>query len=98
MTGPVQENFFPGTSMPDADWWRALWPSPDHVLAQLGLAGGVEHAVDLCCGDGLFTPALARVARRVEAIDLDSALLDAARRRVATAGLAGRCEFTLADA
>ncbi len=60
------EGVFPATVMPDADWWQALWPRPDAVVAGLGVADTAE-AVDLCCGDGLFTVALARVARQVTA-------------------------------
>ncbi len=71
---------FPATSMPDADWWRALWPDPGAVLANLAIAGG-GLAIDLCCGDGLFTVPLAREVQQVIAIDLDPAMLRLARRR-----------------
>jgi len=53
--------------------------------------------VDLCCGDGLFTAPLARIADRVYAIDIDPAMLDRARARAAAAG-AANCEFVVADA
>jgi len=46
--------FFPATAMPDCDWWQALWPRPQRVLATLGIRPETE-VVDLCCGDGLFT-------------------------------------------
>lgn len=88
--------FFPATTMPDADWWRALWPDPAKILAKMGVEpGGV--AVDLCCGDGLFTAPLARIAKRVYAIDIDPVMLDRARGHVAEAR-ADNCEFVLADA
>jgi ubiquinone/menaquinone biosynthesis C-methylase UbiE len=51
-------------------------------MAALGVAAGME-AIDLCCGDGLFTVALATIARRVVAIDLDPAMLKRARVRFA---------------
>ncbi|HKT17994.1 MAG TPA: class I SAM-dependent methyltransferase [Stellaceae bacterium] len=88
--------FFEGTEMPDADWWQALWPQPQRVLAQLGLEPAMV-AADLCCGDGWFTAPMARQARRVYAIDLDPAMLEAARRRLAAAGLAN-CRFIAGDA
>ena len=90
------EGFFPATAMPDVDWWQTLWPAPSKVLADLGIETNME-VVDLCCGDGLFTAPLARMARHVVAIDLDPAMLDAARARVAAAG-AANCEFIEGDA
>ena len=41
--------FFPATTMPDADWWRVLWPDPARVLAEMGVEPGMV-VVDLCCG------------------------------------------------
>jgi ubiquinone/menaquinone biosynthesis C-methylase UbiE len=74
---------FPATAMPDADWWQDLWPDPVKVLVEMGVPPGTV-AVDLCCGDGLFTVSLAGIAERVYAIDIDPAMLD--RARVAAAG------------
>jgi ubiquinone/menaquinone biosynthesis C-methylase UbiE len=88
--------FFQGTEMPDADWWQALWPDPAGVLTKSGLAAGTT-AVDLCAGNGWFTLPMARVARRVIAVDIDGALLDIARRRACEAQLSN-CEFIIADA
>jgi SAM-dependent methyltransferase len=90
------EGFFPTTVMPDAEWWEALWPQPEKVLADLGIEPGMD-VVDLCCGDGLFTAPLTRTARHVVAIDIDSEMLDAARSRIAAAG-AANCEFVEGDA
>jgi SAM-dependent methyltransferase len=88
--------FFPATTMPDADWWEALWPDPRRVLTEMGIEPGMV-AVDLCCGDGLFTVPLSHIAKRVYAIDIDPALLDRARSRVAAAGPTN-CKFVVADA
>jgi ubiquinone/menaquinone biosynthesis C-methylase UbiE len=88
--------FFPATTMPDADWWQSLWPDPAKVLAEMGVEPGMV-VVDLCCGDGLFTVPLVRTAKRVYAIDIDPAILDRARARVAEAG-AANCEFLVANA
>jgi ubiquinone/menaquinone biosynthesis C-methylase UbiE len=88
--------FFPATTMPDAEWWETLWPDPAKVLVEMDVRPGTV-AVDLCCGDGLFTVALAGIAARVHVIDIDPAMLDQARARVAAAG-ATNCDFALADA
>jgi SAM-dependent methyltransferase len=88
--------FFEGTEMPTAGWWEALWPNPAGVLAAVGLTPGMD-AIDLCCGDGWFTLPMAKIARRVAAIDLDPALLDVARRRLAQGGVSN-CHCLAGDA
>lgn len=88
--------FFPATAMPDPEWWEVLWPEPEQVLARLGV-GAAMTAVDLCCGDGRFTAALARLCRHVIAIDIDPGLLAQARAKLAGAA-AARCEFIKGDA
>ena len=88
--------FFPATTMPDAEWWQALWPDPEEVLIQMGVPPGTV-TVDLCSGDGLFTLALAGIAARLYAIDIDPIILDRARARAAAAGLTN-CDFAVADA
>src|SRR5437868_9784897 len=70
--------FFPATTMPDADRWRALWPDPMTLLVEMGVQPGMV-VVDLCCGDGLFTAPLARIVDSVYAIDIDPAMLDRGR-------------------
>jgi ubiquinone/menaquinone biosynthesis C-methylase UbiE len=88
--------FFPATTMPDADWWQALWPDPATVLVEMGVLPRMV-VVDLCCGDGLFTAPLAHIADSVYAIDIGPAMLDRARALVAATG-ASNCHFVLADA
>ena len=56
---------FPATSMPDRDWWAALWPDPEGVLRQVGVEPGMT-VLDLCCGDGYFTAPLARLVERAD--------------------------------
>jgi SAM-dependent methyltransferase len=73
--------FFQGTEMPSSGWWEVLWPDPGAVLSATGLKPGMEVA-DLCCGDGWFTLPIARVARHVVGIDIDTDLLDVTRRRL----------------
>src|ERR1700742_1306002 len=74
--------FFEGTGMPDPGWWEALWPDPAKVLSDVGIRPGM-NVVDLCCGDGWFTFPLATLVRSVVAIDIDGALLEAAKVRSA---------------
>ena len=88
--------FFAGTEMPTAGWWEALWPDPAGVLAKVGISAGLE-VIDLCSGDGWFTLQIAKIARRVVAIDIDRHLLDVARARLAESSVAN-CEFIAGDA
>ena len=88
--------FFEGTEMPTAGWWETLWPEPARVLEAVGLKRDTD-AVDLCCGDGWFTWEMAKVARRVLAIDLDRNMLAAARDRFTKAGTTN-CELVEGDA
>ena len=83
--------------MPDPGWWEALWPDPAKVLRDVGVTPGMD-VVDLCCGDGWFTYPLANIARSVIAIDIDAALLEAAKVRIAQRGGAPNCRFFEADA
>lgn len=78
--------FFEGTEMPNAGWWEALWPDPAGVLANVGVVPGMD-VIDLCSGDGWFTLQLAKVARRVIAIDIDRMLLEVAQFRLNESGL-----------
>jgi SAM-dependent methyltransferase len=81
------KSVFPATSMPDRDWWSALWPDPAAVLGALGIAPGMT-VLDLCCGDGYFTAPLAQmVGGRVHALDLDPAMLEQARAEAARQGV-----------
>lgn len=82
--------------MPIADWWKALWPDPASVLAKVGMKPGM-NVIDLCCGDGWFTLHIARLARRVIAIDVDPALLEVARHQLNESKL-NNCTFVAGDA
>jgi len=89
--------FFEDTGMPEAGWWEALWPDPMNVLTKAGVKPGMD-VIDLCCGDGWFTFPLSKIARHVIAIDIDEALLEAAKVRFAEHGGASNCVFVRADA
>jgi len=88
--------FFAATEMPSAGWWQALWPDPAAVLNAVGLTSGTE-AIDLCSGDGWFTPSIANAARHVVAIDIDRNVLNAARHRLHQNGISN-CDFVTGDA
>jgi len=92
----IQNRFFPATGMPDRDWWHALWPSPDDIIAALRIKRGMT-VVDLGCGYGYFTAALSRRVGpgRVIGFDLDSVLLEQAK--VTCAGMTN-CDWLLGDA
>lgn len=89
-------SFFPGTGMPDRDWWQALWPDPMRVLQDLSIGPGMT-VVDLCCGDGYFTASLAALVApgAVIAVDIDAAMLE--RAKTACRGFQN-CRFVQADA
>jgi SAM-dependent methyltransferase len=89
--------FFEGTGMPDSGWWEALWPDPAKVLRDVGVASGMD-VIDLCSGDGWFTLPLSKLARTVISIDIDGALLAAAKVRLAERGGVPNCRFIEADA
>lgn len=91
------QRIFPATSMPDRDWWAALWPDPMQVLQQIGIEPTMT-VLDLCCGDGYFTAPLAQlVAGRLYALDLEAALLEQAKAEVARRGATVR-RWICADA
>lgn len=98
MTHPP--GFFEGTEMPTAGWWEALFPDPAGILAAAGVAPGMT-VVDLCSGDGWFTLQIAKLAKRVIAIDIDAKLIEVARLRLAESGpVSGpvNCDFIAGDA
>lgn len=92
----LQDPMFPATAMPDRDWWHALWPDPDRVIKALRIGQGML-VVDLGCGDGYFTAAIARQvdAGRVIGFDLDPVMLEQAQ--AACKGMSN-CSWLLGDA
>lgn len=92
----MRSGFFDGTEMPDAVWWKALWPNPAGVLQAVGLRPGAD-VVDLCSGDGWFTREIAQSARRVTAIEIDESLLEHSRRILTQAGISN-VDFIAGDA
>ncbi|WP_313952106.1 class I SAM-dependent methyltransferase [Accumulibacter sp.] len=92
----IQDRRFPATGMPDRNWWHALWPDPDGFARALRIERGMT-VVDVGCGDGYFTAAIARQVGpgRVIGFDLDPAML--AQAQAACDGLPS-CEWLLGDA
>jgi SAM-dependent methyltransferase len=88
---------FPSTSMPDRDWWVALWPRPEETLRALGIELRMT-VLDLCCGDGYFTAPLAKLVQgKVIALDLDCEMLELAKAEVSRQGVSVR-QWVCADA
>jgi SAM-dependent methyltransferase len=91
-----EPRLFAATLMPDQDWWRALWPDPDGLVRMLCIEPGMS-TVDLACGDGYFTAAIARriAPADVIAVDLEPRMLEQAQ--AACSGLPN-CRWQLGDA
>ncbi len=92
----LQDRLVPATAMPDQDWWQTLWPDPDGVIRALGIDPGMT-VVDLGCGYGYFTIAIARQAGfgHVIGLDLDPAMLEQAK---AACEETTNCAWQLGDA
>lgn len=92
----IQDRLFPATGMPDRNWWHALWPDPDGVVRTLRIEPGMT-VVDLGCGYGYFTAAIARQvgSGHVVGFDLDSVMLEQAQ---AACGGMANCDWLLGDA
>lgn len=74
---------------------RLKYREPAQTLGPFGLAEGMT-VLDLGCGTGLFTGEMARqvgVTGSVQAVDIQSALVEKARQRVDVAGLSARVRF-----
>lgn len=74
---------------------RLKYRQPDEELGLYGCGVGM-NVLDLGCGSGLYTVAMARRVGDtgvVHAVDLQQPLLERAQRRVAAAGLSSRVRF-----
>jgi ubiquinone/menaquinone biosynthesis C-methylase UbiE len=67
------------------------------VFDALGRVEG-RRVLEVACGTGRFTAALATRGAEVVAVDVSEAMLDRARARVAAAGVADRVSFVRGDA
>lgn len=74
------------SGMPDEAMWAGFF-APAAALRRLGLSSGVRDAVDFGCGYGTFAvPAAQLVTGVVHALDIDTAMVEATRRRAEAAG------------
>lgn len=94
----THSEIFQATTMPDRDWWQALWPDPKKVLADVGVKPGMR-AVDLCSGDGYFTVPMASLVGDgfVLAVELDDNMMEVARAEAKRAA-ASNITFISGDA
>ncbi len=92
----IKDKLFPATVMPDRDWWQTLWSDPDAVVRNLCIKPDMT-IVDLGCGYGYFTAAIARQIKTgyVISVDIDPVMLEQAE--VFCEGLAN-CKWLEADA
>ena len=78
-----------------------LGSDPQHLIECLEgecLANGIGYALDLCCGKGATSIALAkRFGMRIDGIDAIDAFLDSARAAALDAGVGELCRFTTGD-
>lgn len=85
-------------------WWfaytfdhplRRLIQPPEKLLAPYVRPG--SRAIDVGCGMGYFSIAMARLGANVVAVDLQQKMLDVLSRRATRAGVRDRIETRLAD-
>jgi SAM-dependent methyltransferase len=75
------------SGMPPTAQWESYFDTA-HILDALGVQGINGDAVEFGCGYGTFTTAIAqRISGTVHALDIDPLMVEAARLRVAEAGL-----------
>ena len=96
LTKKTHDPMFPATSMPDSDWWHALWPDPKKTILSLGIKKEAI-AIDLCCGDGYFTFPLAEMSSKVYGIELDADLLEQAKKEAESRNIIN-CQWIYGDA
>lgn len=69
------------------------------LMAWIGDADRIEHALDLCTGSGCLAVIMAHTFERahIDAVDVSAAALEVARRNVGECGLAPRIELIQSD-
>lgn len=79
------------SGMPDEEWWNTFFDPPT-ILRALGLDRIDGPVVDVGCGYGTFTLAVARsTTHPVFALDIESGLVAAVGQRAAASQLANVC-------
>lgn len=92
----LDDLMFPATSMPDRDWWEALWPNPLELVLKLNLTEEMS-VLDLCCGYGYFTLPLSSIASTIYGLELEAELIDQAKHEALTRGIT-KCHWIVGDA
>ena len=69
------------SGMPEEAYWESLFDVP-LILDRLGIDAGLRNVVELGCGYGTFTLAVARrISGVIETVDIDPAMIERTRRR-----------------
>lgn len=75
------------SGMPDEDYWESLF-DVEGTLDRLGIDSRIQNVVELGCGYGTFTLAVAeRIQRTLTALDIDPAMVARTRVKASEAGL-----------
>ncbi len=75
------------SNMPDEQMWESFF-DPAMILAKLGLTTTCDCAVEFGCGYGTFTiPAARIISGTLYALDIDTEMIAATKKKVETAGL-----------
>jgi ubiquinone/menaquinone biosynthesis C-methylase UbiE len=81
----------------DRTFRKDMFERLELTLREIKRMDGVS-VLDLGCGSGIFSVALAHEgARAVIGVDFSQPMIELARRRAATAGLSSRCDFVVGD-
>lgn len=73
--------------MPEEAYWERLL-NVDLILDRLGVDASLGQVVELGCGYGTFTlPVARRISGRLLALDIEPAMVERTRQRLAAAGL-----------
>lgn len=75
------------SGMPEEAYWETLFDVP-LILDRLEINAGLRNVVELGCGYGTFTlPVARRISGLIETVDIDPAMVERTRERVAAEGL-----------
>ena len=81
----------------DRTFRKDMFERLDRAVAEIAQMGPVT-VLDVGCGNGIFSLALARAgARSVVGVDFSRPMIDLAVQRAAASGLSSRCQFLLGD-
>jgi trimethylguanosine synthase len=70
---------------------------PEHLALDMAARVGGARSLDLCCGVGAMSMALARTGQQVTAVDLDAGRIEMARHNARIYGVSDRIDFRVGD-